>query len=103
MTCLPLGNVEPRAARPQGSNAEPGCEVRLHDRTLYSSLFRYDDIMLVNPPVWGQPASANPLFELKRAGDSGWFATYAQSFESVWGTARPWTPDQEGTAAHGPH
>jgi hypothetical protein len=34
----------------------PGCEVRLHDTTLYNSLFRYDDVLLVNPHVWGQPA-----------------------------------------------
>ncbi|MET9377192.1 XRE family transcriptional regulator [Streptomyces sp. NPDC002992] len=81
--------------------AEVGCEVRLHDTTLYTSLFRYDDNLLVNPHVWGQPASANPLLHLKRADGAGWFANYAQSFEAVWAGARPWTPDQEGTAAHG--
>ncbi|MEV8455630.1 XRE family transcriptional regulator [Streptomyces sp. NPDC052095] len=80
---------------------EAGCEVRLHDTTLYTSLFRYDDHMLVNPHVWGRPASANPLLHLKKADGAGWFDSYAQSFEAVWATARPWTPDQEGTAARG--
>lgn len=80
---------------------EAGCEVRLHDTTLYTSLFRYDDHLLVNPHVWGRPASANPLLHLKRADGAGWFDNYAQSFEAVWATARPWTPDQKGTAAHG--
>lgn len=80
---------------------EAGCDVRLHDTTLYASLFRYDDNLLVNPHVWGQPASANPLLHLKRADATGWFDTYAQSFEAVWAAARPWTPDQEETAAHG--
>ncbi|MFF4448187.1 XRE family transcriptional regulator [Streptomyces sp. NPDC001502] len=80
---------------------EAGCEVRLHDTTLYSSLFRYDDHLLVNPHVWGRPASANPLLHLKKANGAGWFDNYARSFEAVWAAARTWTPDQEGTAAHG--
>ncbi|MDJ0346298.1 XRE family transcriptional regulator [Streptomyces sp. H10-C2] len=80
---------------------EAGCEVRLHDTTLYTSLFRYDDNLLVNPHVWGQPASANPLLHLKRADVTGWFDNYARSFEAVWAGARPWTPNHEGTAADG--
>ncbi|MEV8517443.1 hypothetical protein [Dactylosporangium sp. NPDC051484] len=81
---------------------ETGCEVRLHDTTLYNSLFRYDDNLLVNPHVFGQPASANPLIHLKRVDATGWFDNYAQSFELVWAGARPWTPEQEeGTAIHG--
>ncbi|WP_338064002.1 hypothetical protein [Streptomyces noursei] len=62
---------------------------------------RYDGNLLVNPHVWGQPASANPLPHLKRAGATGWFDNYVQSFEAVWAAARPRTPDQEGTVAHG--
>lgn len=81
--------------------AAPGCEVRLHDTTLYSSLFRYDDDLLVNPHVFGQPASANPLFHLKRGDTTGWYDNYAQSFEAVWGSARPWKPDEEDQFAHG--
>ncbi|MFB7448556.1 XRE family transcriptional regulator [Streptomyces sp. NPDC056194] len=81
--------------------SEAGCEVRLHDTTLYNSLFRYDDDLLVNPHVWGQPASANPLFHLRRVDATGWFDNYAQSFDAVWACARPWTPDREGTATYG--
>lgn len=81
--------------------SEAGCEVRLHDTTLYASLFRYDEDLLVNPHVWGQPASANPLLHLKRVDAAGWFDNYAQSFEAVWATARPWTPNQEGPSTHG--
>lgn len=80
---------------------EVGCEVRLHDTTLYSSLFRYDDNLLVNPHVFGQPASANPLLHLRRVDDAGWFDIYSQSFDTVWARALPWTPDQEGNTAHG--
>ncbi|KND36856.1 XRE family transcriptional regulator [Streptomyces acidiscabies] len=82
--------------------SETGCEVRLHDTTLYNSLFRYDDDLLVNPHIWGQPASANPLFHLRRVGTTGWFDNYVQSFDAVWACARPWQPDQERVAAHGP-
>ncbi|MEU3945565.1 helix-turn-helix transcriptional regulator [Streptomyces sp. NPDC029526] len=80
---------------------EAGCAVRLHDTTLYTSMFRYDDNLLVNPHIWGQPASANPLLHLKRTDGTGWFDNYAQSFDAVWAAARPWTPDQERTADHG--
>lgn len=79
----------------------PGCAVRLHDTTLYASLFRYDDTMLVNPHIWGQPASANPVLHLQRTDASTWFDSYAQSFEAVWATARPWAPNEEGTTTHG--
>lgn len=81
--------------------SQSGCEVRLHDTTLYNSLFRYDDQLLVNPHIFGQPASANPLFHLQRTDSGGWFDSYAQGFETVWADARAWTPDREGTAAHG--
>ena len=43
----------------------PGIEVRLHDRTLYATTFRFDDDLLVNTHVWGSPAGANPLLHLK--------------------------------------
>lgn len=78
--------------------SERGCAVRLHDTTLYTSMFRYDDHLLVNPHVWGQPASANPVMHLKKAETNGWFDNYAQSFDAVWAAARPWAPDHERTA-----
>lgn len=68
------------------------CEVRLHNTTLYNSLFRYDDILMVNPHIWGQPASANPVLQLKRIGDTGWFDNYAESFDAIWADAQTWKP-----------
>ncbi|TCR22912.1 helix-turn-helix transcriptional regulator [Streptomyces sp. BK205] len=73
----------------------PGCEVRLHDTTLYNSIFRYDDQLLVNPHIWGQPASANPLFQLRRTNGTDWCDRYVEGFEAVWNTARPWAPDRQ--------
>lgn len=67
------------------------CEVRLHATTLYASLFRYDDDLLVNPHIYGMPASANPLLHLRRLDSHGWFDRYADSFDAVWESATPWT------------
>lgn len=81
--------------------AKERCEVRLHDTTLYNSLFRYDDDLLVNPHIFGQPASANPVLHLKHRSATGWFASYAESFDAVWARARRWTPGREGTVSDG--
>ena len=45
-----------------------GCEIRLHDTTLYASMFRYDDQLLANPHVYGEPASLNPFDPRSRSG-----------------------------------
>jgi hypothetical protein len=67
-----------------------GCEVRLHSTTLYASLFRYDDEIMVNPHTYGEPASANPTLHMRRL-DGGQLADhYIASFERVWATAMPW-------------
>lgn len=71
--------------------AVEGCEVRLHGTTLYNSLFRYDDEMIVNPHAYGEAASANPVLHLRRLNGAGIFDHYINSFERVWATALPWT------------
>jgi hypothetical protein len=67
------------------------CEVRLHSCTLYASLFRYDEEIIVNPHTWGEPASANLALHLRRLDGGQVAAHYMDSFERVWETARPWT------------
>jgi transcriptional regulator with XRE-family HTH domain len=68
-----------------------GCEVRLHSTTLYASLFRYDDEILANPHVYGEPASANPVLHLRRLDGGTVAGQYLASFERVWGLAMPWS------------
>lgn len=68
-----------------------GCEVRLHATTLYASLFRYDNEILVNPHAYGEAGSANPVLHLRRLDGAGLFDHYAHSFGRVWETALPWT------------
>jgi hypothetical protein len=65
--------------------------VRLHSTTLYASLFRYDDEIMVNPHAYGEASSANPSLHLRRL-DAGQVADhYIASFERVWATAIPWS------------
>jgi hypothetical protein len=69
---------------------QDGCEIRLHDTTLYASIFRYDDQVLINPHLYGQPASLNPMFHFRRLDGGSLFDHYLGGFERVWETARPW-------------
>lgn len=71
-----------------------GIEIRTHGTTLYNSLYRADDQMMVNAHVWGVNAYGAPVWHLRRAGDGGLFDTYASSFDAVWSTAVP--VEQEG-------
>ncbi|MFD7990585.1 helix-turn-helix domain-containing protein [Streptomyces mexicanus] len=67
----------------------PGVELRTHSTTLYNSIYRADNQMLVNAHVWGVNAYAAPVWHLRRSTDGGMFDTYAASFDAVWNTARP--------------
>ncbi|MBV8942597.1 MAG: hypothetical protein JO240_12790 [Solirubrobacterales bacterium] len=70
----------------------PGIEIRVHATTLYNSIYRFDDVMLVNTHVWGLSAFAAPVLHLRRLVTGGLFDTFAQSFEAVWTTATPAYP-----------
>ncbi len=66
-----------------------GIEIRTHETTLYNSLYRADDQLLVNAHVWGANAYGAPVWHLRRNGEGGMFDTYGQSFDAVWATAKP--------------
>ncbi|MFI5754650.1 helix-turn-helix domain-containing protein [Streptomyces sp. NPDC051569] len=68
--------------------SHPEIGFRLHDATLYNSLFRADDEMLVNTHVYGIGAYMAPVFHLRRLPGGGLFDTYANSIEQTWGGAR---------------
>jgi phosphatidylserine/phosphatidylglycerophosphate/cardiolipin synthase-like enzyme len=67
---------------------ETRAEVRLHDTVLYNSIYRADDDLLVNPHVYGSPAAHAPVIHLRRTEQDGMAATYLDSFERVWASAR---------------
>lgn len=69
----------------------PGVEFRLHSTTLYNSLYRADDEMLVNGHVYGVGAYLAPVMHLQRIPGGELFETYAQSIERIWESARPLT------------
>ena len=65
-------------------------EIRLHGTTLYNSLFRYDDEILVNGHLYGDPASLNPTLHLRRIDGGTLFDHYVTGFNRVWNSAHPW-------------
>jgi hypothetical protein len=66
----------------------PNVRVRLHDATLYNSIYRYDDEMLVNTHVYGIGAAHSPVMHLRRTPAGRLFEQYMVSFERVWECAR---------------
>src|SRR5207245_6075211 len=50
-----------------------GVEIRMHGTTLYNSIYRFDDVMLVNSYVWGLSAFSAPVLHLRRLVSGGVF------------------------------
>jgi transcriptional regulator with XRE-family HTH domain len=67
----------------------PNVAIRTHSTTLYNSIYRFDDDMLVNTHVYGFMAAHAPLLHLRRLSGGDLFETYSESFETVWSTAKP--------------
>jgi len=70
-----------------------GVELRYHDTTLYNSIFRFDDEMIVNMHAFGLPGAHAPAMHLRKLPAGDLFDTYMTSFEHVWATA---TEDEDG-------
>ena len=69
----------------------PGVEARLHTTTLYNSVFRFDDEMVINTHVYGLPGAHAPALHLRHTPKGDMFETYMESFENVWTAAKPLT------------
>ncbi|MEU7615586.1 XRE family transcriptional regulator [Micromonospora rifamycinica] len=61
----------------------PGVNVLYHDTTLYNSIYRFDDEMLVNMHVLGIPAPHAPVMHLRKLNGGDLFRTYSDSFDRV--------------------
>lgn len=70
----------------------PGIEVRTHGTTLYNSLFRFDQDLMVNTHVYGAPAGHSPVLHLRRVPGGRMWDHYMRSFEAVWELATPERP-----------
>jgi len=64
-----------------------GAAVHFHRTTLYNSIYRFDDEMLVNTHVFGFPAAHAPVLHLRQLSGGDLFDTYADSFDRVWSTS----------------
>lgn len=63
--------------------------VHQHDTTLYNSIYRCDDDMLVSTHVYGAVAYEAPVLHLRRLNGGAMFAGYAASFDAVWEASKP--------------
>ncbi len=83
----------------------PGVEFRQHETSLYNSIFRYDDQMLVNQHIYGTYGYMAPILHLRKAAGADMFDTYLASFELVWSEeSYPYRADDKGkmTSTSGP-
>lgn len=69
--------------------AVDGVEIRLHRTVLYTSMYRADDELLVNPHAYGVPASHAPVLHLRKTSDGDMASMYTAAFERVWTDAAP--------------
>jgi hypothetical protein len=63
-------------------------EIRLHQATLYNSVYRADDQLFVNQHVYGVPASHAPVFCFRRQRENTMASAYIDSFEQIWPTSK---------------
>jgi hypothetical protein len=69
----------------------PGVQLRLHNTTLYASIYRSDETLLANVHAYGAPAGHNPVLHLRRVPGGRVVDHYLTSFDRVWAGARPVT------------
>lgn len=67
----------------------PGLQVRTHATTLYNSIFRADNDMIINFHVYGSPGRENPVMIFSRTDAPRLWATFEQAFTRVWDQAHP--------------
>jgi hypothetical protein len=72
----------------QDAVSAPDVEVRFHGTTLYNSIYRFDDDVLVNAHVYGAPAAHSPVLHLRRLPGGLLVDHYLASFERVWEQAK---------------
>jgi transcriptional regulator with XRE-family HTH domain len=65
-----------------------GVEIRLHDTTLYASIYRADEDVLINAHAYGVPASHAPVIHVQHARPGDMAEVYLESFDRVWNEAK---------------
>jgi hypothetical protein len=72
-----------------GVDQVDGVQVRGHSTTLYNSIYRFDDMMLVNAHTFGAAAVESPVLQIHRVPSGRLFDHYMRSFERVWAGSAP--------------
>ncbi|MDG4824916.1 hypothetical protein O7635_23960 [Asanoa sp. WMMD1127] len=67
---------------------QQGIEVRTHNTTLYNSIYRADNEIMINMHVFGTPAADAPVLRLNADLSPETASVYQTSFERVWVNAR---------------
>lgn len=62
----------------------PGIDTRQHHSSLYASVYRFDNTMLVNTHTLGTAAARSPLLEFKQIAGGRLFDQYLNSFILCW-------------------
>ncbi len=78
-----------------------GVEFHLHRTTLYNSIYRFDDDMLINQHIYATYGYVAPILHLRSVPGGDLFHTYARSFERIWAVSYPFRPVETGRAASG--
>jgi hypothetical protein len=73
----------------QDAIGRPGVEIRLQSATLYNSIYRFDETLLVNTHAYGSPASQSPVMHIQRVPGGRLFDHYMSSFDKVWSRSAP--------------
>lgn len=66
-----------------------GIQIKTHDTALYTSIYRADDQLMINPHIYGVPAAQAPVIHLRQTHDNDMASTYRDSFERIWTHAQP--------------
>jgi hypothetical protein len=90
---MTLGLLEPLLGH-------PGVDVRVHDTTLYASLYRGDDVLLANTHVYGSAAACSPVLHLQHVAGGHLVEHYLRSFERVWARAHSYRGRDGGQPGH---
>jgi lambda repressor-like predicted transcriptional regulator len=65
---------------------DTAASIQFQTAPMYSSVFRFDDDLMVTPHLFATPGKHAPLFHLRRLGTGGIFDQLAGHFEAVWTT-----------------
>lgn len=64
-------------------------DLRKHGTTLYNSIYRFDDQLLVSPHLWSANGYLAPVLHLKHVRGGTLFSMYAENFDAVWAVSAP--------------